>query len=593
MKIKKLEIPKYFLVGALVSVLSAIFYIGNFLYFEIIYENKFYPNTKIAGISVSGKTFKEAKELVIAKTQEWNDGNTKITGHQKEWEIKNSDFNIQFEIEPPILEAYGYGRDSQKNITSYINNSYQRLFMLFSKRDYPLVVAEDEIEDSLKEIAAEANIKGVNMGLKVDGGKILETEEVSGRELREEVLHKDIKDNAKNLSQKVVSVSYTYFYPNTDKEKISQLKKEAEKFLNSSLIIKDGSRQWSIGPSNIGKWLVFSNKNEPLVKIDSEKYKVFNYIAHIFKKNGLMNFVKEELEVSLDSVELSSYLSEIAKEIDKDPVNAKLSFVDDKLVIVTPAQTGRELNVDNAVFQIADAIRKGEEELILPVKTINAQVRADNIGELGIKELISQGKSDFSGSSSARIHNIKIGASKFDGVLVAPGEEFSFNKYLGPVDASGGFLPELVIKPGKLVKEYGGGLCQVATTAFRAILYSGAPVTERKNHSFAVSYYFWPFSTAGTDATIYPPHPDLRFKNDTGHYILIQTYTQGNRLFFDFYGTAGNTKATLEGPFVLSRTSDGYMTTVLYRNVYEGDTLKRKDTFKSYYKPASQFERVD
>ena len=220
-------------------------------------------------------------------------------------------------------------------------------------------------------------------------------------------------------------------------------------------------------------------------------------------------------------------------------------------------------------------------------------MREDNIAELGIVNLLGRGQSDFSGSSSSRKHNIKIGASKYHGVLVEPGETFSFNKYLGPVDETGGFLPELVIKPGKLVKEYGGGLCQVATTAFRAALYSGVPITERKNHAFAVNYYSWPFGGPGVDATIYPPHPDLRFKNDTGKYILIQTSISGNRLTYDFYGTKGSRRAEVENPQYVEQNPDGSSKTVFYRNIYKNDVLVERDPFYSFYKPASEYPKVE
>jgi len=239
-----------------------------------------------------------------------------------------------------------------------------------------------------------------------------------------------------------------------------------------------------------------------------------------------------------------------------------------------------------------NSLKKKETSVTLALKTVAVEVREDNIQELGIVELVGRGQSDFSGSSSSRKHNIVIGASKFNGVLVAPKEEFSFNEYLGPVDASGGFLPELVIKPGKLVKEYGGGLCQVATTAFRAMLYSGAPITERKNHAFAVHYYDWPFGGSGVDATIYPPHPDLRFKNDTGKYILIQTYISGNRLIFDFYGTKGDRSVEIENPQYLEKNSDGSSKTIFYRNIYKGDKLIKRDSFTSFYKPASEFPKT-
>jgi len=166
---------------------------------------------------------------------------------------------------------------------------------------------------------------------------------------------------------------------------------------------------------------------------------------------------------------------------------------------------------------------------------------------LGIEEIIGTGHSNFSGSSANRRHNIKVGASKISGLIIKPGEEFSLLKALGETDATAGYLPELVIKGNKTTLEYGGGLCQIATTMFRTALASGLPITERRNHSYRVSYY----EPAGTDATIYIPNPDLKFKNDTGNNILIQTRFEGtNDIYFDFWGKSDGRVVTSTYPVI-------------------------------------------
>src|SRR6185369_10179137 len=115
--------------------------------------------------------------------------------------------------------------------------------------------------------------------------------------------------------------------------------------------------------------------------------------------------------------------------------------------------------------------------------------------------------SNFKGSPKNRRHNITVGVEKMKGVIVPQGAEFSFNEHLGPVDGEHGFLPELVIKKNGTVPEFGGGLCQVSSTTFRAAMTAGLPITQRRNHAYAVQYY----SPQGTDATIYPGSADLKF----------------------------------------------------------------------------------
>ena len=127
-----------------------------------------------------------------------------------------------------------------------------------------------------------------------------------------------------------------------------------------------------------------------------------------------------------------------------------------------------------------------------------------------------------------------MGADDLNGILIKPDEKFSLMAALGEIDAAAGYKPELVIKKGETIPEYGGGLCQIGTTMFRLAINSGLPITQRRNHSYRVSYY----EPAGTDATIYDPWPDVKFINDSGSYLLLQTRIEGDSLIFEFWGTS-------------------------------------------------------
>ena len=172
----------------------------------------------------------------------------------------------------------------------------------------------------------------------------------------------------------------------------------------------------------------------------------------------------------------------------------------------------------------------------------------------GIKEVVAIGHTSYYGSPQNRMFNINAGVSKFNGVMIAKDEVFSFNNHLGPVDGAHGFLKELVIKPEGTVPEFGGGLCQVSTTAYRGALYAGLPIVERSPHSYAVSYYSQ-IGGHGIDATIYPGAHDLRFKNDTPAPLLLQAYTEGSEAYFIYYGTSDHREVKLEGPVISNRNS--------------------------------------
>jgi vancomycin resistance protein YoaR len=167
----------------------------------------------------------------------------------------------------------------------------------------------------------------------------------------------------------------------------------------------------------------------------------------------------------------------------------------------------------------------------------------------GIKEIVTIGESEFSNSPANRRHNIATGLAKFNGHLIPKDTVFSFDETLGPVDGSTGYLKELVIKGDQTVPDYGGGLCQVSSTAYRGVWEYGFPITQRRNHSYSVNHY----APYGTDATVYPPNVDIKFKNDSPGALLMQTYAKGDLAFFVYYGTHDARESDVLGPYVWDR----------------------------------------
>lgn len=246
---------------------------------------------------------------------------------------------------------------------------------------------------------------------------------------------------------------------------------------------------------------------------------------------------------------------------------------------------------------------------VVAVRTIETdpEVTLSSLNDLGIKEVIGFGTSEAKGSTSNRLHNITTGMSKINGTLIAPGETFSLIGALGPIDGTAGFTKELVIKDNKTTPEFGGGLCQIGTTTFRAAMGAGFPIVERRNHSYQVSYYF-ENGVSGTDATIYDPKPDFRFMNDTGNWVMLQTQISGVKLTFTFWGTRDGRTATRTIPKISNlvspppkqtiETTDlpvgkvkctekahtGASAVFTYSVTYPDGTVKAQD-FKSVYKP--------
>ncbi|MDD5489323.1 MAG: VanW family protein [Candidatus Moranbacteria bacterium] len=341
--------------------------------------------------------------------------------------------------------------------------------------------------------------------------------------------------------------------------------------IRPSLKIKSGYRSEA---ENIN----FSPASEPNLTI------FFRFLT----QNRDRYHTKISTNLSIDDEALKKYLENAQNETRVAPENAKLAFSDGKVSAFAVSKNGSEINPEKSFEKIRAELEKNPYAKDIEVETniLKPEVSSSDVAQSGIKELIATGTSNFRGSPKNRIHNISVGAARFNGVLIKPGEEFSFIKTLGPVDASTGYLPELVIKVDKTIPEYGGGMCQVSTTCFRAALNAGLKITARTNHAYPVQYY----APQGTDATVYIPNPDLRFVNDTPGYILIQTHIEGTQLTFDFYGTSDGRQTKLIGPTVTSRGEGGAMKTDLFQEVYGADgNLIRKAEFKSNYDSPSKY----
>ncbi|MDO8489986.1 MAG: VanW family protein [bacterium] len=255
------------------------------------------------------------------------------------------------------------------------------------------------------------------------------------------------------------------------------------------------------------------------------------------------------LTVSYDPTAIRDYLTQtLNPRISIKSQSPRFTIEKGIMRAVSEPITGKEIDVDATIAAFTASIASTEKSIPLVIKEMLYSL-ATEAESPQVTEIIATGETNFKGSPQNRKKNIAIGMSRIDGLLVMPDEEFSLIKALGPIDAENGFLPELVIKGDKTKPDFGGGLCQVSTTLFRAIAYAGLPILERRNHSYRVSYYEPP---VGFDATIYFPKPDFRFKNDTGEPILILASVKGTIANVTLWGTKDGRKIEIDKPTVFN-----------------------------------------
>jgi vancomycin resistance protein YoaR len=299
-----------------------------------------------------------------------------------------------------------------------------------------------------------------------------------------------------------------------NKDEINAAKLRAQKLIKKSLILNENFNKITVDNNTLISWIAFEN-NYQQSKIDE-------------------------------------YIKNLNTSLARDPVDAVFKFEDNKVTEFKPAQNGIEIKeneLSDLIIKSLDKLINTEElsdNIVIPVISTEPKIKNEDANNLGIKDLLGRGTSSFRHSTNIRNMNVEKGSAIINRILVAPDETFSFIKNLGEVTLDAGFKKAYVIRQGKTELDVGGGICQVSTTLFRAMLDAGLNITARQNHAYRVSYYEED-SKPGFDATVFIPSPDLKFINDTGHYLLIQSTYDGVKkaLTYEIYGTSDGRKTTI------------------------------------------------
>lgn len=551
------KIITLFLMLVIVAVITVL------VYFNVAYSQKIFPNITINDKNYSGLTKKQAFEKLENEIKSTYQNGFVFQYEDKIYDTDFLETRLAIDVSKTIDAAFAYGH--QKNI---LQNLKEQSKLIYLKNDFSIETSFDKValENYLANEISKIETPPKNFGYfyNNENEEFIPTQSKTGMIINQEKIVKDILNNLRILENKVIEIELVKKYPEFTKDFNDVALMEAENLLTKKIILQYNSKEWEVAKEDFVLWFSFS---------------------------AIKNSSGSRFGLKIDQEKTEKYLISLVPQVNKEPVNAQLKFnKDDRVDIFSLSQEGLVLQIKKSAAEISEKVftkenyqNNLETEIIIPLITEKTQpeITTEDIGNMGITALLATGESNFYGSPKNRKHNIMVGASRFHGVLIGPKDEFSFNTALGKVGAKQGYLPELVIKKDKTVPEYGGGLCQVSTTAFRGAVKAGFEITERENHAYPVQYY----NPQGTDATIYPPHPDLRFKNNTPAYVLIQTRIEGNKLYFDFYGSDDGREVTLKGPYTYDWKPDGSMKTTWTQEVYNKDgELQFKKIFYSNYK---------
>jgi len=310
------------------------------------------------------------------------------------------------------------------------------------------------------------------------------------------------------------------------------------------------------------------------------------------------------LNFEYDPDKLKKFVDELFNTHYQSPVNASIKKVGDQFVI-TPERIGKKLDYGYLLSKLKDMIKnKQEGKIYAKFLEIVPRITASELSK--VKEIIGSFTTKFDSSNVARSENIRVAAQKINGKLLMPGEIFSLSKAIGPVTVENGFKIAKVIVNNEFVDGVGGGLCQIATTLYNAVLMAQLKVVERVPHSALISYV-----PPGRDATIASGSIDFKFRNTTSAPIYVESYTSKNTVTVNLYGKnehAGevikfeseviekvpykevykNDPALPQGVKKLSNKPQNGLKVKTYMLVYkDGRLIEKKFLSYDYYKPVN------
>lgn len=284
----------------------------------------------------------------------------------------------------------------------------------------------------------------------------------------------------------------------------------------------------------------YSNEDEVLKEIASILYndlsfldKAKEYIS--IRRDGRRYALIHQIEYERFSEALNSFdISKLPK-----PVSARYEYKNGRVIII-PEFYGEELDKGKLYEELVSKIATEQNEFNLYYKVWNPKVTKTTLEMQGIKERIASFSTRFNSNNKPRSKNIRLAASMINGIVVAPGEVFSFNKIVGVRSKARGFEEAGIYLNGNLDTGLGGGVCQVSSTLYNAVLLADLEVVERDNHSLTVHYV--PLSR---DASVSWGAKDLKFRNNNDFYIYIHAHVVGNSVTFDLFGTKSNKRIEL------------------------------------------------
>jgi len=518
---------------AMVVVLIVVIFGGATSAYAWYYRDRVIPNTYIGVHPVGGLSRDEVAQRVQEAMSSLELSGIRLAIEGSSELIPPENIGLDINLSQAVDDAFRAGHNGS-SFTQY----RERLSALWrtTRLEAPVTYDQGALAAQIRDVAELMDATRRDVRIQVKGTEVeLATDTSVGRVIDQTEVAGDIVKALRALDSSVIELRLHDDPPRADPELAQLAVNDARAMVARPIQISYEDMRFTVSRTVLAQWLVSEYEND-------------------------------QLKAGIDTEAVSMYVTTVAAAVNIPPEPARITTEDGRVTGFTPPKIGRAVQEDKLIEMILGVIRSrttdkpSGDNLIVPLKTTTISLEGLDSGA-GIVELIGKATTPFTGSPRNRISNIKNGVKFLTGTIVPPGSEFSTLGTLGTIDNTTGYLPELVIKGDRTTPEFGGGLCQVSTTLFRAVMDAGLPVTARRNHSYRVTYYEKDGNGRvigpGLDATIYEPQPDFKFRNDMATPVLIIGYVIGDKATFELYGTKDGRTSEIDGPHTLTTTPSG------------------------------------
>ena len=503
--------PRLLLVAAIALLIGAV----AMAVFRAAFSERIYPAVVAGDVDVGGMTIDEA----VAATRERADALERTTvtlrhGDQT-WTPTYRELGATVDVDTTVAAAYALGREenavSRLDVVAELLRGDQTVPLRVTVNPVALDRWFDRVDVDIGDPAVEAAIE-------IDGSAVVISPDATGTVVDRQSATALVLDTVAALQPAAVDLPVRIDQPEitaADLEEPAALVRQA---LSAPVVVRFENREWELAPADLA----------PLVRIENDT-----------------SGERPDIQLTLARAELAAWLREsFAGEINRSPADARIAWsAADGLVVLDPSIDGAALRVDAFAAEVESSFFDRQGSVEVPVAVTKPTIDDDNLAALNIDGLLGRGDSNYGGLNIERDMNIEVATESLNGTLVPPGEEFSFNGAIGEITKANGYVESGVIVNGRASTDDGGGVCQVSTTVFRAVLFAGLPITDWAEHTQRLPVYERDGWSAGFDASILQwqggdpdEWGDFRFTNDTGGYLLVQAWTDYPYLFVEIYG---------------------------------------------------------